>query len=126
LKASEKNVGNRGSKSNSIKFVKEQRADGSYINQKINDLVLRCALREVRKKDLAGIPSNQILNKRLHESFGHPQPPKRRPRSTTKYSKNLQPQLAKGSSLNPWFITGFTDGDGSFTISIAKKKSGIG
>jgi hypothetical protein len=72
LKASEKNVGNRGSKSNSIKFVKEQRADGSYINQKINDLVLRCALREVRKKDLAGIPSNQILNKRLHESFGHP------------------------------------------------------
>jgi hypothetical protein len=29
-------------------------------------------------------------------------------------------------SLNPWFITGFTDGDGSFSVSIAKKKSGTG
>lgn len=28
--------------------------------------------------------------------------------------------------LNPWFVSGFTDGDGSFTVSITKKKSGIG
>ena len=56
LKAYENNVSDRGSKSNFIKFVKEQRADDSYINPKIKDLVLRCALRGVRKKDLAGIP----------------------------------------------------------------------
>lgn len=29
-------------------------------------------------------------------------------------------------SLNPGFVTGFVDGDGSFTVSIAKKKSGTG
>jgi hypothetical protein len=56
LKAYENNVSDRGSKSKFIKFVKEQRADDSYINPKIQDLVLRCALRGVRKKDLAGIP----------------------------------------------------------------------
>ena len=32
----------------------------------------------------------------------------------------------KKSSLNPWFITGFTDGDGSFTVSISKKNTGMG
>ena len=30
------------------------------------------------------------------------------------------------AQINPWFITGFTDGDGSFSVSIAKKKSGSG
>lgn len=33
---------------------------------------------------------------------------------------------ANSLSLNPWFVTGFTDGDGSFSVSITKKKSGIG
>jgi hypothetical protein len=51
--------------------------------------------------------------------------------------KNQNPLQSFGSSpnlskkegsfiLNPWFVTGFTDGDGSFAVSITKKKSGIG
>ncbi len=59
-------MGNRGSKSNYIKFVKEQRANGSYINKKIQDLVLRCALRGFERKFIAGNPSNIILNKQLY------------------------------------------------------------
>ena len=77
---------------------------------------LRYTLRGIEKITLAGIPSNQVLNKRLY--------------STTKNPKNLQPKLStidEGSfSLNPWFVTGFTDGNGSFSVSIAKKKSGTG
>jgi hypothetical protein len=46
-------------------------------------------------------------------------------------SKNLlEPKSSDKNTnifrLNPWFITGFTDGDGSFSVSIAKKKSGLG
>lgn len=111
---------NRGSKSNYTMFVKEQRVDGNYTNLKSNGLVLRCTLRGFERTTWAGIPSNQILNKRLYSTTV---------RSVD--SKNLlQPKLSNkhedSFSLNPWFITGFTDGDGSFAVSIAKKKSGIG
>jgi hypothetical protein len=123
--AIQREMGNRGSKSNYIKFVKEQRANGSYINKKIKDLVLRCALRGFERKFIAGNPSNIILNKQLYTT-------------TTAVSSENLPQLANGSSLNPWFITGFTffyiykkstqrvDGDGSFTVSISKKNTGMG
>lgn len=111
----ERSMDNRGSKSNFLKFVKEQRVDGSWSTGR-SPVNLRYTLRGFERITWAGIPSNQILNKRLY--------------STTKNSKNLQPKLStidEGSlSLNPWFITGFTDGDGSFSVSIAKKKSGIG
>jgi hypothetical protein len=66
LLAIQREMGNRGSKSNYIKFVKEQRANGSYINKKIKDLVLRCALRGFERKFMTVNPSNIILNKRLY------------------------------------------------------------
>jgi hypothetical protein len=50
--------------------------------------------------------------------------------STTNNSNNnnIQPKLSTidEGSLNSRFVTGFIDGDGSFAVSIAKKKSGIG
>ena len=99
-------------------FVKEQRVDGSWFTGS-SPVSLRYTLRGFERITWAGIPSKQILSKRLY--------------STTNNSKNLnllQPKLStidEGSlSLNPWFITGFIDGDGSFAVSIAKKKSGIG
>ena len=111
----ERSMDNRGSKSNFMKFVKEQRVDGSW-STGLRLVNLRYTLRGIEKITLAGIPSNQVLNKRLY--------------STAKNPKNLQPKLStidEGSfSLNPWFVTGFTDGDGSFSVSIAKKKSGTG
>lgn len=77
---------------------------------------LRYTLRGSERITWPGIPSNPILNKRQY--------------STTNNSNNnnIQPKLSTidEGSLNPWFVTGFIDGDGSFTVSIAKKKSGIG
>lgn len=110
---------NRGSKSNYTMFVKEQRVDGNYTNLKSSGLVLRCTLRGFERTAWAEISSNQILNKRLYSTTVR-----------SVYSKNLQPKLSNKNednfSLNLWFITGFTDGDGSFAVSIAKKKSGTG
>lgn len=112
---------NRGSKSNYTMFVKEQRVDGSYTNLKSSGLVLRCTLRGFERTTWAGISSsNQILNKRLYSTTVRSMDSKNllQPKLLNKYEDNF--------SLNPWFITGFTDGDGSFAVSIAKKKSGIG
>ena len=112
----ERGMGNRGSKSNYIKFVKEQRVDCSYIGWKTRSM-LRYTLRGFERITFAGILSNQILNKQLY--------------STTKASQNhIESELYTNNedsfTLNPWFVTGFTDGDGSFSVSIAKKKSGTG
>jgi hypothetical protein len=111
----EKWMGNRGSKSDSYVSVKEQRVDGSWLLNLCRFNNLRYTLRGFERITWSGIPSNQILNKRLY--------------STTNDSKNLKQKLFKDKdsfSLNPWFITGFTDGDGSFAVSITKKKSGTG
>ena len=91
LKASEKNVGNRGSKSiicESI-AVKEQRVNGScirYINKKYN-LMLRCTLVVFERSYQIKIPSNSINSIR-----------------------NLS---TLNSKLDPSYVTGFTDGEGS-------------
>ena len=114
---------NRGSKSVIFKniTVKEQRVDGSYINLCIRDsIMLRCTLKRFERISSSSFRLNQILNKQLHSTTV---------RNTD--SKNLlEPKSSDKNtnifSLNPWFITGFTDGDGSFSVSIAKKKSGTG
>jgi len=109
----EKGIGYRGFKSNINKpiFVKKQRVDGSYIGW-INHPLLRYTLRGFERITWPGIPSNQIISKQLY--------------STAKVSKNIQHQLSINNedsfNLNPWFVTGFVDGDASFTVSIAKKK----
>ena len=112
---------NRGSKLNIQMFLKEQRVDGSYINLCIRDsIMLRCTLKRFERISSSSFRLNQILNKQLHSTTV---------RNTD--SKNLlEPKSSDKNtnifSLNPWFITGFTDGDGSFSVSIAKKKSGTG
>ena len=112
---------NRGSKLNIQMFLKEQRVDGSYINLCIRDsIMLRCTLKRFERISSSSFRLNQILNKQLHSTTV---------RNTD--SKNLlEPKSSDKNtnifSLNPWFITGFTDGDGSFSVSIAKKKSGSG
>ena len=105
--------------------VKEQRVDGSY---KTEFNRLRCTLMGFERNSLTRILSNQNINKRIYSTINTT------PQSLESFSINKPteekistPQAAVfKSSLNPWFITGFTDGDGSFTVSIAKKKTGIG
>lgn len=101
-KIDEKKMGNRGSKSKNISnnvkeknisnFVKEQRADGSwYIKPKL--MYLRCAL--------MGFERNYQFN------------------ILSKQNKNLSfSTLTKKSKLNPWFITGFSDAESSFSILV--------
>jgi len=116
---------NRGSKS--IIFtniiVKEQRVDGSWLLNPNVFSRLRCTLRGFERITLSGSLSYQILNKHLYST---------KTKTTTKATITKEPKNIKsfihkdGFNLNPWFVTGFTDGDGSFAVSITKKKEGIG
>jgi len=100
-------------------FIKEQRVDGNYINLYIRDSMLRCTLKRFERISYSNFRLNQILNKQLHSTAVRNTDSKNllEPKSSDKNTNIL--------SLNPWFITGFTDGDGSFSVSIAKKKSGL-
>jgi hypothetical protein len=99
-KMKETEMGNRGSKSEFLNLqpkeisVKEQRVDGSYfgLNPK-----LRCTLMGFERS----YPI-KILSKQLNKLFF----------STLRNSDNKLPKL------NPWFITGFTDAEGCFSITV--------
>jgi len=105
-KASEKNVGNRGSKSvilNSTNIaVKEQRVNGSWCGNNLSHL--RCTLMGFERNYQVKILSNQIIqgSRRLF-SIG----------PTT----NKLTQL-----IEPWFITGFTDAEGCFLVIVRKSQ----
>lgn len=87
----EKEMGNRGSKSEFISnSVKEQRADGSWYRNS-NLMYLRCALTGFERNYQINIPSNQL---------------------------NKLPFSTLIPKLNPWFVTGFTDAEGCFTILV--------
>jgi hypothetical protein len=94
-KMSENEMGDRGSKSEFLNLqpkeisVKEQRVDGSYFG--LNPK-LRCTLTGFERNYPIKIPSKQFNNK----SFS----------TFIKYQ------------INPWFLTGFTDGEGCFSIKI--------
>jgi hypothetical protein len=95
-KASEKNVGYRGSKSilyhsptsHRYNFVKEQRVDGSWHFS--NRKCLRCTLMGFERSYQIKVLSNQV-------------------RFYTNYASN---------QLNPFFITGFADAESSFSILV--------
>ena len=89
-KMSENKMGYRGSKSG-ISPVKEQRVDGSCFGYNPK---LRCTL-----KGCESSYQVKILSKQL------------------KFKKNFS-TLVLNSKLNPWFVTGFVDGEGSFGITI--------
>ena len=108
----ETEMGYRGSKSGSAALpVKEQRVDGSYFENKSK---LRYTLMDYENNYQIKIPSKQIIHKQYYSSTN----------ISTLYLANTHDNLKK---LNPWFITGFTDAEGSFIIRIRKKpKSSVG
>ena len=101
----ESEMGYRGSKSEfetQSSFVKEQRVDGSYCIAKKNKMQLRYTLMGFERNYLVKIPSNQ-LNNRMFST------------------------ISAQSKINPWFITGFSDAEASFIISMyrdVKSKTG--
>jgi hypothetical protein len=94
----ERVIGYRGSKPaicNSI-VVKEQRVDGScieYSNEKPSSM-LKCTLVGFERSYPVKIPSNPLI---LTRNFS-----------------------ILESKLNPSYVTGFTDGEGSFILTIIK------
>jgi len=103
-KASEKNVGNRGSKSELNYSVKEQRVNGSWCG--INLSHLRYTLMGFERNYPVRIPSNHIIQRRFY--------------SIESASKLTQ-------LIKPWFMSGFTDAEGCFLIIVRKShKSKLG
>jgi hypothetical protein len=85
-------------------IVKEQRVDGSYFIPTSKGLKLRCTLKGFERNYQVRVPSNQINKPRF---------------LTTLQAERL--------ILNPWFITGLTDAEGCFTMSVGKNdKSKVG
>ena len=105
-------MGNRGSKSapnvisykrvlirssNVLEVVKEQRADGGYICNRI----LRCVLMGFERNHQVNNLSHKINKVRWYTSI-------------TSHKPTVTPQ----SIQSPWFITGFSDAESSFSILI--------
>jgi hypothetical protein len=95
----ENEMGNRGSKSkfiSNVNFVKEQRVDGNlYLSQKY----IRCSLMGFERNYPIKIPSNQ-LNKFSTFSI-----------------------VNDSYNLNPYFVTGFCDGESSFNVTVNKNNN---
>jgi len=110
----EKKMGNRGSKSDfKSTSVKEQRVDGSWYRRSnimhlnkgkaytaiLRPMYLRCTLMGYESCYQIKIPSKQLNVKKF---------------STLNYPSNL-------SNVSPWFVSGFTDAEGSFQINLRKR-----
>jgi hypothetical protein len=79
--------------------VKDQRADGSGQGRFFPSL--RCALKDFERNSKINIPSNQIC-KRLYSTI----------------NLNKLDRIDYLSPVNPWFLTGFSDGEASFILYI--------
>ena len=104
-KKDEKKMGYRGSKSEINHSVKEQRVDGSWCryNHLMNVLHLRCTLMGFERNYQVKILTKQFNNRKF---------------STAHLALDSKP-----SSINPWFITGFSDAESSFIVSIYQDKN---
>ena len=114
----EREIGNRGSKSvkgfniltsQSAKkpgTVKEQRVDGSW---HIN-LCLRCTLISFKRNHTVNTLSKKQIKSKCYYST-----------DTTKTSP--LPTYTGSCVINPWFVTGFTDAEGSFIIQVRKRNN---
>jgi len=101
-------MGYRVSKSEGLLFgkpcVKEQRVDGSCLSAHVADR-LRCTLMARENGYQLGILSN-LKSKSIHHF------------STVSHDPDLP--------IQPWFVTGFTDAEGSFMIKLSKSTNGLG
>ena len=107
-KMKETKMGYRGSKSAICESiaVKEQRVNGSWWGKLSNNNLphLRCTLMGFERNYQVRILSTQIVKRY----------------STTSNSSSSSLDIKRNLILDPNFITGFTDGEGCFTLSITK------
>jgi hypothetical protein len=109
----ETEMGYRGSKSKILSIpipnrisVKEQRVDGSYCTYKKN-LQLRCTLMDCKSSYQTSLPSKQLSIRTF---------------STSNFKHPLLLSIGH-KKLNPWFVTGFIDAEGTFCTTIYKNKA---
>jgi hypothetical protein len=100
----ESEMGNRVSKSSDLSLVKEQRADGSYHQFRL----LRCALMALERGYQVGILSNLVST------------------MNTTALRVRHYTTSTTQSLEPWFVTGFTDAEGSFMIKLSRVPTALG
>ena len=108
LKASKKNVGYRGSKSVILKniTVKEQRVDGSWHGNRLS--CLRYTLMGFERNLHNKILTTQLVNKRSY---------------STSFFNEGRDDNNHYLIINPHFLTGFADAEGSFVLSITKSNN---
>ena len=102
----ERLIGNRGSKSDMLS-VKEQRVYGNW--HAVFSPSLRCTLTGFERNSLIKIPSKQILQSQLFTRL-----------NTTSCITTANIPTDKNLTILPWFVTGFADAEGCFTIIIRK------
>lgn len=98
--------------------VKEQRVDGSLSDSTRSGI--RCTLRYFERYTQVGIPSNHfnLTKNRLYST---------KTQLTNDCSLDLtDTKLNAVASIDPWALTGFIDGEGSFIISIIKNNNKVG
>jgi len=127
----ETEMGYRGSKSEILSipipnriFVKEQRVDGSYCTN-IKNLQLRCTLMDFERYYQTSLPSKQISIRTFSTSNFKP-PLLLLHLLPLGFEQRLMQQqmLSIGhKKLNPWFVTGFIDAEGTFCTTIYKNKA---
>lgn len=118
-KMMETEIGYRGSKSSDNKtlLVKEQRVNGNKFDY-LTMSNLRCTLMGFERNYLTEVPSKRKTpSSRFYTSII--QAPK--DIVNENLSGNISPK-----TFNPWFITGFIDGEGYFSIGISKNKNKVG
>jgi hypothetical protein len=110
----EREMGNRGSKSaisNDI-VVKEQRVDGSKCGNTLPHL--RCTLAGFERNYQVKILSNLIYYTSLFSQH--------KARKVNTFQVRNYSNLPSTLNLNPLYISGFTDGEGCFILTILKDK----
>jgi len=128
-------MGYRGSKSEILSIpipnrisVKEQRVDGSYctninININIKNLQLRCTLMDFERYYQTSLPSKQISIRTFRTfSTSNFKPPLLLPLPDRSKTRGTRGSIGH-KKLNPWFVTGFIDAEGTFCTTIYKNKA---
>ena len=133
----EKEMGNRGTKSKlNLNFVKAQRVDGRWYESKTS--YQRCTLKDFERNYQFRIPScgfdpgatSKLWSCSNQQSIGGFS----KFYSTVSNCNKNKPSIAvlKGGKkqtredkgiLNPWFVTGFSDAEGCFHLSISQNSS---
>jgi hypothetical protein len=109
-------MGNRGSKSDSFISVKEQRVDGSSVLKKYCKVCSRC------QGNLVFIHYINYVNtivKSIQQLYTKVFYSKPQISSFSSEATSSKFSYASSNELNPYYVTGFTDGEGCFSVSVS-------